>query len=385
MKKTIALLMTLSMTLGLCACHSFTGDETETPVPRFDMTVKYSYDDQQLETEDGTVYYRQELGTVQVSSKDERAAQKINETLGELYVSFAETAGYTKKVAADQSGDNGESIMTLSYECDPKAMRCDTRVLSLVFDVEQYIGGVHGGLQRVSRSFNADSGELLTLADIAKNEDQLKTFLKNYVIGLAAGEEYYEDDGVCYLFDDAQEVIGSIVDEGEQWYFNDNGIVVYTNPYDIAPYAYGILRFEVPYSALEEFMDADYMPIDYEGENGMVLADAGSDTVRAELNMLDTVTVDENMQSVILSAEETVYDVRIYSAERMLWQRNYLTTGEGVEVISSIPDVLPNIAISYRLSDGTQVTRGIFHSGKDGSIILTELTEDEPLYTADWQ
>lgn len=190
---------------------------------------------------------------------------------------------------------------------------------------------------------------------------------------------------MCYLFDDAQEVIGSIVDEGEQWYFNDNGIVVYTNPYDIAPYAYGILRFEVPYSALEEFMDADYMPIDYEGENGMVLADAGSDTVRAELNMLDTVTVDENMQSVILSAEETVYDVRIYSAERMLWQRNYLTTGEGVEVISSIPDVLPNIAISYRLSDGTQVMRGIFQSGKDGSIILTELTEDEPLYTADWQ
>ena len=91
------------------------------------------------------------------------------------------------------------------------------------------------------------------------------------------------------------------------------------------------------------------------------------------------------MQSVILSAEETVYDVRIYSAERMLWQRNYLTTGEGVEVISSIPDVLPNIAISYRLSDGTQVMRGIFQSGKDGSIILTELTEDEPLYTADWQ
>ncbi len=384
MKKAIALLMAMSMTVGLCACHSFAGDEAKTPVPRFDVTVKYSYNDQQLETDDGTVYYRQELGTAQVRSSDERAAQKMNEALGELYVSLSETADYTRKVAADQSGDNGGQIMTLSYKCAPKAMRCDTLALSLVFDVAQYTGGVHGGLHRVSRSFNADTGELLTLADIAKSEEQLKTFLKNYVIGLAAGEEYYGDDGESYLFDDAQETIGTIVDEGEQWYFNDNGIVVYANPYDIATYAYGILRFEVPYSALEEFMNADYMPIEYEGENGMVLADAGTDTVRDELNILDTITVDEDMQSVILSAEETVYDVRIYSAERMLWQRNYLTTGEGVEVISSIPDVFSSIAISYRLSDGTQVVRGIFQSGKDGSIILTELLEEEPLYTADW-
>ena len=55
------------------------------------------------------------------------------------------------------------------------------------------------------------------------------------------------------------------------------------------------------------------------------------------------------------------------------------------EELKMLSDVLPNIAISYRLSDGTQVMRGIFQSGKDGSIILTELTEDEPLYTADWQ
>lgn len=384
MKRTIALLMAISMTVGLCACHSFAGDESKTPVPRFDVTVNYSYNDQQLETDDGTVYYRQSLGTAQVRSGDERAAQKINEALGDLYVSLSETADYTRKVAADQSEDNGEHIMTLSYSCVPKAMRCDTGVLSLVFDIAQYTGGVHGGLYRVSRSFNADTGELLKLADIAKNEEQLKTFLKNYVIGLAAGEEYYGDDGVSYLFDDAQETIGTIVDEGEQWYFNDNGIVVYANPYDIATYAYGVLRFEVPYSVLEEFVNADYMPIEYEGENGMVLADAGTDTVRAELNVLDTITVDEDMQSVILSAEETVYDIRLYSTERMLWQRNYLTTGEGVEVISSIPDVFSSIAISYRLSDGTQVVRGIFQSGKDGSIILTELLEDEPLYTADW-
>lgn len=382
MKKIIALLMALSMTLGLCACHSFTGDETKTPVPRFDMTVNFSYDTEQLADDDGTVYYTRELGTAKVRSSDEHSAKKINDTLSQLYAGFIEDAGYIEKVAADQKQ---EEMLGLSYGCTPIAMRCDTRVLSLVFDIRQYTGGVHGGLDRESRSFDSDSGELLTLADIAKNEEQLKTFLKNYVIGLAAGDEYKDENAQSYLFDDAEDAIGAIVDEGEQWYFNDNGLVVYTNPYDIAPYAYGILRFEVPYSALEEFIDGDYMPIEYEGENGMVLADAGDELGREDLTVLDTITVDENMQSVILSAEETVYDVRIYSTSRMLWQRNYLTTGEGVEVISSIPDVLPNIAISYRLSDGTQVVRGIFQSGKDGSIILTELIEAEPLYACNWE
>ena len=59
----------------------------------------------------------------------------------------------------------------------------------------------------------------------------------------------------------------------------------------------------------------------------------------------------------------------------MLWQRNYLTTGEGVEVKSFIPDAQPSIAVSYELADGTEIVRGIFQSGKDGSILLVDLQD----------
>ena len=59
-----------------------------------------------------------------------------------------------------------------------------------MFDISQDVGGLHADYTRVSRSFNADTGEQLTLADMAQNEEQLKTFLKNYVVGLAAGDKY---------------------------------------------------------------------------------------------------------------------------------------------------------------------------------------------------
>lgn len=371
MKKTISMLLCCAMLGTLCACQHGGDYEKRTYVPQFDMTVSYGFEDEELKSDDGTTYYRQSLGTATVSSKDERAAERINSSLAELYVRFGADAEYTRRVAEDQT--DGERI-ALSYYCAPSVTRCDTRVLSAVFDVSQDIGGIHADSTRTSRSYNADNGSLLTLADIAKNEEQLKTFIKNYVIGLAAGDDYKEG-GVSILFDDFESTINDLVDAGANWYFSDGGLVFYANPYDIAPYSRGVLLFEIPYSALEEFIDEGFMPVEYEGENGMLLADDGDKLDRSSLNILGTVTVDEDGQSVVLSAEETVYNVKIYTSGRMLWQRNYLTTGEGVEVKSFIPDAQPSIAVSYELADGTEIVRGIFQSGKDGSILLVDLQD----------
>lgn len=371
MKKTISMLLCCAMLGTLCACQHGGDYEKRTYVPQFDMTVSYGFEDEELKSDDGTTYYRQSLGTATVSSKDERAAERINSSLAELYVKFGADAEYTRRVAEDQP--DGEQI-ALSYYCAPSVTRCDTRVLSAVFDVSQDIGGIHADSTRTSRSYNADNGSLLTLADIAKNEEQLKTFIKNYVIGLAAGDDYKEG-GVSILFDDFESTISDLVDAGANWYFSDGGLVFYANPYDIAPYSRGVLTFEIPYSALAEFIDESFMPVEYEGENGMLLADDGDKLDRSSLNILGTVTVDEDGQSVVLSAEETVYNVKIYTSGRMLWQRNYLTTGEGVEVKSFIPDAQPSIAVSYELADGTEIVRGIFQSGKDGSILLVDLQD----------
>ena len=365
------MLLCCAMLGTLCACQHGGDYEKRTYVPQFDMTVSYGFEDEELKSDDGMTYYRQSLGTATVSSKDERAAERINSSLAELYVRFGADAEYTQRVAEDQT--DGEQI-ALSYYCAPSVTRCDTRVLSAVFDVSQDIGGIHADSTRTSRSYNADNGSLLTLADIAKNEEQLKTFIKNYVIGLAAGDDYKEG-GVSILFDDFESTINDLVDAGANWYFSDGGLVFYANPYDIAPYSRGVLLFEIPYSALEEFIDEGFMPVEYEGENGMLLADDGDKLDRSSLNILGTVTVDEDGQSVVLSAEETVYNVKIYTSGRMLWQRNYLTTGEGVEVKSFIPDAQPSIAVSYELADGTEIVRGIFQSGKDGSILLVDLQD----------
>lgn len=367
MKRIISLLLACMLT-ALCACSNYSDSVERTPVPDVDMTVSYKFDPLSLSADSGESYYTQNIATAAVSTKDERAAQRINTALAQLYVTFKTDSEFTKKVAADQTEG---SIIELNYYVSAEAPRCDAHALSLIFDVSQDMGGVHAEYARLSRSFDSDSGNLLTLDSIADNAAQLRTYIKNYVISIAAGEEYTED-GESVLFDDYESTLAAIVDEGRNWYFTDTGLVIYANPYDIAPYSLGVLCFEIPYSALTEFIDEDYMPVTYEGENGIVLGDDGTKINRDDISLLGAVTIDEEGQSVVLSAEETVYNVRVFNESSTLWQRNYLTTGEGVEVISYIPDVIPLIYVSYQLADGTEVTRGIFQSGKDGSIILVE-------------
>ena len=154
----------------------------------------------------------------------------------------------------------------------------------------------------------------------------------------------------------------------------------------MAPYGYGRIDFTVPYAAMEGLIMDKYVPVDYEGENGMMLAEAGDNPDRSSLKMLSTVTLDEDMQSVVISAEETVYSVSLVKVvdagmysyeENILWYRSYMTTDEAVELICSIPDVQPNVILRYTLADGTVIERGIFQSGEDGSIMLVELQPAE--------
>ena len=112
MKKTISMLLCCAMLGALCACQHGSDYEKRTYVPQFDMTVSYGFEDKELKSDDGTTYYRQSLGTATISSKDERAAERINSSLAELYVKFGADAEYTQRVAEDQT--DGEPI-ELSY------------------------------------------------------------------------------------------------------------------------------------------------------------------------------------------------------------------------------------------------------------------------------
>ena len=76
MKKIISMLLCCAMLGTLCACQHGGDLEKRTPVPQFDIMASYSFDDAELKNDDGVSYYRQSLGSAEISSKDERTAHK---------------------------------------------------------------------------------------------------------------------------------------------------------------------------------------------------------------------------------------------------------------------------------------------------------------------
>ncbi len=65
-------------------------------------------------------------------------------------------------------------------------------------------------------------------------------------------EEEHGDD--LFETDDADALKNwvSMFIQTHQWYFNENGLVLFANPYDIAAYAYGVIECEISYEELEQ-------------------------------------------------------------------------------------------------------------------------------------
>jgi len=61
------------------------------------------------------------------------------------------------------------------------------------------------------------------------------------------GEHLLETDEESYLETQLQFFL-----ENRQWYLKETGLVLFANPYDIAPYAYGVIECEIPYEVLEQ-------------------------------------------------------------------------------------------------------------------------------------
>ena len=61
------------------------------------------------------------------------------------------------------------------------------------------------------------------------------------------GEELFETDDAGTLKNRV-----SMFTETNQWYLNENGLVLFANPYDIAAYVYGVIECEISYEELEQ-------------------------------------------------------------------------------------------------------------------------------------
>lgn len=124
-------------------------------------------------------------------------------------------------------------------------------VVSVVTDVEGYMGGAHGMGERIGYNFDSATGKVVSLESLFKPNADPWSLLEtdvNRQIALIQDRVRESQSDTEYL--PYQDYRGLSPDH--QWYVTDEGIVVVFLQYEIAPYAAGMPEFTVPWWRLAD-------------------------------------------------------------------------------------------------------------------------------------
>ncbi len=117
-------------------------------------------------------------------------------------------------------------------------LKNNSEILSIKFNYYQYTGGAHGNPYSLSYNIDLSSGKDLKLSNFLEQQDMTLIEVEELIKAEIKKNPdiYFQDD---YGFQSL---------DGEQCYYLEDGkLVVYFQPYAIAPYSTGMTEFRIEY------------------------------------------------------------------------------------------------------------------------------------------
>ena len=422
MKKTTALILTLALALSLCACTELetvslpplptetpaavetrpvetaapVETETEIDAPPVIVSIKRT-EMQEYDPQNGAVLiltFAYDTPTVYIEGSD--AAAGINEYTslldesyytGESYGGGEDSIyGYSNMLtlAEDNYGYlTNENITDGMFELvssrTVSVERLDAQVLTLLYNDYSFTGGAHGFYGDRAYCFSTEDGALLTLESLSSDTEKLKAALLDTIVQMANSNMSILEriDQTLLVDGDLSKTLATVIRDGS-WYFGREGMVIFSDLYEISSYAAGPIEFTVPYDQLVGVIDDKWIPAAQEEscEFSAVSAEemAGGSTV-----ILDKLTVDAEGEELYLVSKGRATDVKLTRVDYTdnafyetadLWYCSDMTNC-ALQLVTMIPDGMPNLKLSYTDKDGRHELL-LTQSGEDGSFILTD-------------
>lgn len=290
----------------------------------------------------------------------------LEEQVNEAAKRTLDSAKVTKEYALADYNNRGDEaaggFYAYSFYSSVNTERLDNRVLSVLQINSTYSGGAHPNYAQIAYNMDLERQIQLSLADVlqeGKDRDILERVLGELERRLSDLENFG-------LFADYRSTVESYFEAPEltpYWYFTIDGLTIFFNCYDIAPYAAGIIKVELPYDTLYGVLKAEYFPDAREaGEGSVILLDTPGERF--------TLPAASEGDPFYLGAEGTLYDVKIHRLSswlnddvpvvgQMVFAANRLTAGETVELSQSTDASLAEYLISYHIGDGSVRTFAI--------------------------
>ena len=258
--------------------------------------------------DDTTEVFSYSYQYMQLECPDESIAQKITlEFLNRVDSSWNDAQVILNMAQADIS--QAQQWIPYFYRVIYNPVRIDYSVLSLHGMQSSYSGGMHGNVCGVAANYDMLTGEVLTFGSIMHMDAQKEDFV-NLILGKL---EYIADD--YYLYDDYESTVRQRLngDENlyEDFYFTTTGLNFFFSPYEIAPYASGIISVEIPYAELQGLLYDDYFPTERNSAEGKLETDVYGEKDIEHLSYFVELYFEGEDELYLLYPVGTVEDIRI--------------------------------------------------------------------------
>lgn len=423
MKKLITVMLALTMVFSLCACEgadslksielpplptdtpapeptaTAAAEPTATPAPAVGQiivsttkTEKQGYDPKDgtklilsFSYETPAVYIE---GNPDASSAINDRVSKMEETYytGEDYGEGSAT-GYNNMLTMAEDNFNylyNEGIEDGMYELASSrtvtVARADQQALTLLYHDYCFTGGAHGVYGDLGCSFDATTGELLTLDSLSSDPEALKAALLAAMVETATTDVNINEriDQTLVADGDYEALLEPLLRDGS-WYLGRDGVVIFSSLYEISSYAAGPIEFRIPYEELESVIDDKWIPAPVDGSGSFAIVGADA-MVDGSTEILDKVTVSTAGGEFYLVAQGKVQNVRLsvvdytdsFFETAQLWNCSEMEDA-ALQVAADIPDGMPNLMITWSTTQGDNRML-VTQSGEDGSYILVDDT-----------
>lgn len=298
--------------------------------------------------DDGTAMVQQKYQDIALTIPDADVADSViidflnrtnqNEaTIEELYASAM--MAYTN--AANWS----PYLLQTTYA--PK--RIDLGILSLFGENVIFTGNSHPETNYTAVTYDLTTGVSLTTADILVNSSSMHQ-LTNLVINTL---ESMRDETM--LYDGYEETVKSALPYSQNWYFTEQGLVFFFSPYEIGPYASGVITAELPYEQLPEILQDAYFPAEKDTASGILLATPFNVDAANTLSQSTEIICQNAQHQIILQTDTSLADLKIIMTDdyshHTIFATATLTPGDGVILHMSTDD---SLHVQYT-SNGTTI------------------------------
>lgn len=322
------------------------------------------------DTIDGTLLFTKQIQETSLLLPDVPETElQINTVLQKRGDQAAAEADKLSSLASDTyytllSEDESLNFYGYSYYTLDTVTRLDSIAFSMTTYFSSYTGGAHPNNVQEAFNFSLEDGDRLSLAEILrpKGTDALEFMIL---------ERLQEKADGFGLFPEYESVVterfqeDALYGQTDFWYFSNTGLVVFFNPYDISPYAAGVVKIEFPYENLEGILKPEYFPVTSDPE-----ARAAAPVLSFPANMnpdqyqtveyVEAATGDSNV-TFAMYGSDTVYNLSLSLIDwvegqpflrQSIYATNYLSDSNLVVIQADTAVEKGNICMQYDSGNG---------------------------------